>query len=322
MKIPGVHHLPIPTPFQVGAINAYLLDGPPLTLIDVGPYTEKALASLESQLSDLGHQIEDIEQVLITHPHMDHFGLAGEVKRRSECKVIAHPDAVEKLKDFEGFYLREQDYFGEFLVSMGMPTQMVQMLTEFPKSFSLLAPPVDVDDTLVEGDQIQIGSLQFDVLETPGHSPASLCFYEPTYQGLFAGDHFIDGITPNPLLEMPQPPETERPKSLVLYLESLEKINRLDLKVVFSGHRNICTDPQRVIDQSFLHQEKRSKKVLDMLKEEALTAFGLMEKLFPNLPATEQFLGMSEAVGHLDCLVNQGKAQTRTSENIIYYEAT
>jgi len=322
MKIPGVHHLPIPTPFQVGAINAYLLDGPPLTLIDVGPFTEKALASLETQLSELDRKIEGIEQVLITHPHMDHFGLAGEVKRRSGCKVISHPDAIEKLKDFEGFYLREQDFFGGFLVSMGMSTQTVQVLTEFPKSFSLLAPPVEVDDTLVEGEQLQIGSLRFDVLETPGHSPASLCFYEPTYQALFAGDHFIDGITPNPLLEMPQPPEAERPKSLVLYLESLEKINRLSLKVVFSGHRNICTDPQRVIDQSFAHQEKRSNRVLGMLQEEALTAFGLMEELFPSLPATEQFLGMSEAVGHLDCLVHQGKAQTRTLENIIYYEAT
>lgn len=321
MKVPGVHHLPIPTPFQVGPINVYLLEGPPLTLVDVGPFTDKARASLESQLGELGHQIEDLEQLMITHPHMDHFGLAGEVKRRSGCQVISHPDAVVKLKDFEGFYIREQDFFGKFLVSMGMPEQTVNVLTEFPKSFSVLAPPVDVDDTLVEGNQIDIGNLHFEVLETPGHSPASLCFYEPTHQALFAGDHLIDGITPNPLLEMPQPPDTDRPKTLVQYVDSLEKVNRLDLKVVFSGHRNVFTEPQRIIDQNFSHIEKRSDKVFNLIQEAPTTAFELMEKLFPNLPATEQFLGMSEAVGHLDWLEHQGKARTRADQNIIYYEA-
>ena len=45
----GIHCLPIPTPFAVGRVNCYLLEGDPLTLIDAGPRSEQSLASLEKQ---------------------------------------------------------------------------------------------------------------------------------------------------------------------------------------------------------------------------------------------------------------------------------
>jgi len=158
-------------------------------------------------------------------------------------------------------------------------------------------------------------------LEAPGHSPASLCFYDAERRALFAGDHLIDGITPNPLLEMPQKPDTERPRSLVQYLDSLEKVAPLSLELVFSGHRNLITNPKRVIDTCFEHHRKRSEKVLQFVKETPLTAYQLLGKLFPNLPATEQFLGMSEAVGHLEWLEAQRKVGVRLDQDVVYFEA-
>lgn len=320
MMIPGAHQLPIPTPFQIGAINAYLLEGPPLTLIDVGPHTEEALQALQTQLAQRGYALEDIEQLLVTHPHIDHFGLASTLKARSGCQVVAHPDAVLKLQDFAGYYEQEQSYFGEFLVSMGMPEQTAQVLVQLPKSFAVLAPPVEVDQTIVEGDSLQVGKLAFQVLETPGHSLASLCFYEASHQALFVGDHLIHNITPNPLLEMPHPQSEEKPKSLVIYLQSLKKVAAFNLKVAFSGHRDIISNPQRVIELSFKHHQQRSGKVLDFVKEKPLTAFELMSKLFPNLPVTEQFLGMSEAVGHLEWLEATGHIRAKTDQNVIFFE--
>jgi len=320
MSVPGVHLLPLPTPFQIGAVNAYLLDGPPLTLIDCGPHTQEALDALCAHFDRLGYRLKDLKQLLITHPHMDHFGLAGAVRTQSGCRVVAHPGAVDKIADFKGHYAREQGFFFKFLVSMGMPEQNARLLTELPQSFSVLAPPAHVEKTLSEGMRLQVGDLGLEVLETPGHSPASLCFYDPEQRALFAGDHLIDGITPNPLLEMPPHPGAKRPRSLIQYLDSLEKVAPLALEVVFSGHRNLITDPQRVIDTSFEHQRKRSENVLKFLTQAPLTAYQLMEKLFPNLPATEQFLGMSEAVGHLEWLQAQGKVGLRSEQGVVYFE--
>src|SRR5437899_1082001 len=79
----GIHRLAIPTPFQVGRVNAYLIEDQPLTLIDSGPNSAKALDELEQALGARGHRVEDIGLLVITHQHMDHFGLAAILARRS-----------------------------------------------------------------------------------------------------------------------------------------------------------------------------------------------------------------------------------------------
>ena len=85
----GIHRLAIPTPFQVGRVNAYLIEDDPLTLIDSGPNSGKALDELEQALAARGHSIEDIELLVITHQHIDHFGLASILARRSGAEVAA-----------------------------------------------------------------------------------------------------------------------------------------------------------------------------------------------------------------------------------------
>lgn len=317
----GVHLLALPTPFQIGAVNCYLLEGEPLTLVDVGPHTDEALQALTVQLERLGHRLQDVEQLLITHPHLDHFGLAAAVKEASGCEVVAHPQAGEKLANFRGYYEHEQGYFTDVLVSMGMPRQSARLITQLPQSFSVLAPPVQADGCLSEGDAVRAGDLTLQALETPGHSVGSLCFYAPEQQALFAGDHLIDGITPNPLLEMPPAPGQPRPRTLVQYLDSLDKVAQLLLKVVYSGHRSVIHDPQRVIELTLKHHGNRSAKVLKLIAESPLTPYELMGKLFPNLPATEQFLGMSEAIGHLEWLQDQGSVRTLDQGGVVYFEA-
>jgi glyoxylase-like metal-dependent hydrolase (beta-lactamase superfamily II) len=56
----GIHCLPIPTPFAVGRVNCYLIDDEPLTLVDTGPNSGKALDELEQALRAHGRRIEDL----------------------------------------------------------------------------------------------------------------------------------------------------------------------------------------------------------------------------------------------------------------------
>src|SRR3954447_18845872 len=78
--------IPLPLAY-VGTVNAWLLRGDPLTLIDTGPREDRALAALEAGLRRHGLRMEDIELVLATHHHLDHVGLAETIRRRSGATV-------------------------------------------------------------------------------------------------------------------------------------------------------------------------------------------------------------------------------------------
>ena len=95
-----IHGLPIPTPFAVGRVNCYLVDDDPLTLIDTGPNSGKALDELEHQLAALGHQIADLELVILTHQHIDHLGLVEIVAERSGADVAAIDAVVRFVAHF------------------------------------------------------------------------------------------------------------------------------------------------------------------------------------------------------------------------------
>ena len=88
-KSEGIHTLRIPTPFAVGRVNCYLIEDDPLTLVDTGPNSGKALDELQQQLHELGYAIADIELVILTHQHIDHLGLTEIVVEHSGAEVAA-----------------------------------------------------------------------------------------------------------------------------------------------------------------------------------------------------------------------------------------
>src|ERR1043165_7473375 len=78
-----IEKLTVPTPFPVGPINIYLIVEEPLTLVDTGPKTDEALASLREQFARLGIRMADLRRIILTHTHEDHCGLAGTLQRES-----------------------------------------------------------------------------------------------------------------------------------------------------------------------------------------------------------------------------------------------
>ena len=96
----GIHRLGIPTPFAVGRVNVYLIDDDPLTLVDAGPNSGTALDELTSGISALGHSLEDIDLVILTHQHIDHLGLVGLVAAKSGADVAAIDAAVPFVERF------------------------------------------------------------------------------------------------------------------------------------------------------------------------------------------------------------------------------
>src|SRR4051794_31348459 len=80
--------IPLPLP-HIGSVNAWLLRGEPLTLVDTGPLGDEALSVLERGLVAAGTRLEDLELVLVTHHHLDHSGLAATIAERSGARIAA-----------------------------------------------------------------------------------------------------------------------------------------------------------------------------------------------------------------------------------------
>src|SRR5947207_4164649 len=91
----------IPLPLRhIGSVNAWLLRGDPLTLVDAGPYNDEAMAALEAGLAREGVRVEDIELVLATHHHLDHVGLVTAIKRRSGATVAVLGETADYVADY------------------------------------------------------------------------------------------------------------------------------------------------------------------------------------------------------------------------------
>ena len=309
--------LSIPTPFQIGPVNAYLAGR---TLVDPGPGSEEAWAALLAGLESHDLAPADVEQVLVTHPHPDHFGLAARL-REEGASVLAAAEASAIVRDFGGRLAREQEFFVDFFDRNGMARSTAESVTDLPGAFLSLSPSVEVDRELADGDAIEVDGTDLTVRHVRGHSPGELLFsFEAEGERrALVGDHVLNEITPNPLL---QPPEEdgERPRVLPAYNRSLAELKDAGFDRFLPGHRDLITDPARRIGEIADANEDRTATVRDLV-DGPTTAVEIMGELFGDLPATEYFPAMSEAVGHLDVLEERGEVEQYEKGGVIVYEA-
>jgi glyoxylase-like metal-dependent hydrolase (beta-lactamase superfamily II) len=322
----GIHTLAIPTPFQVGRVNAYLIEDEPLTLIDCGPNSGKALDELEQALARLGHRIEDIGLLVITHQHIDHFGLAAVLARRSAAPVAALSGLDHYLSNFreEAEY---EDRFAELTMRRhGIPGDIVTALRAVSASFRGWGSTVEVTRTLGDDEQIELARRTLRVLHRPGHSPSDTVFLDEERGMLIAGDHLIAHISSNPIVARPLDARGEyagvRPRALLAYLDSMRKTRAMELDVVLSGHGPAITDHVAVIDSRMRLHARRAERIHGLITEEALTAYEMASKLWGNIAVTQAYLTLSEVLGHVDILIDEGRAREAEDDGVVRFHAT
>jgi len=309
--------LVVPTPFQVGPVNTYLAGR---TLVDPGPDSEEAWTTLVEELERRDLAPVDVEQVLVTHPHPDHFGLAARL-RETGASVVAAPDAVPVLEDFPDRLKYEQSYFREFFVRCGMAESTADTVTELPQAFLHYAPSTDVDRTVASGDTVTVADRPLAVEDLAGHAAGELLFAVDSgdEQTAVVGDHVLSDVTPNPFLQPPPEPDCDRPRVLPVYDDSLAATREAGYDRLLPGHGDFITDPAGRIDAILAEHRERTTAVADLL-DGPTAPVDVMEGLFGDLPATEQFAGMSEAVGHLDVLEARDRVTVREEDGRLLYE--
>lgn len=311
--------LSIPTPFQVGPVNAYLAGR---TLVDPGPGSEEAWAALLDGLEARGLAPSDIERVLVTHPHPDHFGLAKRL-REEGARVLASPTGADIIADFEARFEYERSYFVGFFERHGMAASTAETITELPESFLRVAPGVETDRELADGDRVDVAGTTVTAEAVQGHAPGEQIFtYETESEEMRAivGDHVLKHITPNPLLQPPVEEGGERPRVLPAFNQSLADLQEREFDRFLPGHREEISNPSERIDEILAAHDERTENVREIVAGGPTTAVEVMQELFDDLPATEYFPAMSEAVGHLDVLEARGEVEPRERGGVVVYE--
>jgi glyoxylase-like metal-dependent hydrolase (beta-lactamase superfamily II) len=310
----------IPTPFQVGPVNAYLAGR---TLVDPGPGSEEAWAALLDELEACDMGPTDVERVVVTHPHPDHFGLASRL-REAGAQVVASPTTAEIIADFGARLDYEQSFFVDFFERHGMARETAETVTDLPEVFLNVAPGVETDVTVTDGDTVEVEGAALTAEAVQGHAPGETVFTYETdgSRRALVGDHVLPDITPNPLLQPPVEEGGERPRVLPAFNRSLANLRERHFDRLLPGHREAITKPNERIDEILDAHDDRTADVREIVENGPTTAVEVMEELFDDLPATEYFSGMSEAVGHLDVLDERGEVEAREQGGVVVWEVT
>ncbi len=317
----GIHRLRIPTPFAVGRVNCYLLEGEPLALLDTGPNSGKALDELERQVGEHGHGLEEIELILISHQHIDHLGLVEIVANRSGAEVAAIDVAVRFMANFSEDAERDDEFAARMMLRNGIPEDVVTALRSLSRAFRAWGGRAAVTRPLHDGELLELGGRRLEVQHRPGHSPSDTLFWDAERRILLAADHLIAHISSNPLLARPLDGSSERPRALATYIESLKRTRELPAEVVLPGHGEPITDHAGLIDQRLALHERRARKILRLLEGRPRTAYELAQELWGNVAVTQAYLTLSEVIGHLDLLIADGRARELDDGEVVRFEA-
>jgi glyoxylase-like metal-dependent hydrolase (beta-lactamase superfamily II) len=308
----GIEHLSLPTPFPVGPVNAYLLLGDPLTIVDPGMVWDDTTDLIAAALGRHGHDVEDLTQIVVTHGHPDHFGAAGWLADHSDAVVVAgRAEAPKLLGHFD------RDRMSGLVDLLGIPEDVRDGFTGFYDGVRALTHPIDPERLVLldDGDALDAGGRHWHAHVTPGHAVGHLSLYDPADRTLLSGDHLLACITPNPVLEPDPGTPQGRRRSLVEYIASLERFCRLDPLTILPGHGPRFTEVATLAGAMVTHHHDRADEILAAVRRSGEpTPFELVGAVFPDLTGFSVMLGISEIVGHLDLLEADGAvARTDTT---------
>src|SRR5947209_1014396 len=325
---PGIHLLAIPTPFLVGRVNCYLIEGDPLTLVDTGPNSAKSFDELERALAALGRAVEDLELIVLTHQHSDHTGLVEVLVRRSRAEVAALETLAGWLAAYPASAGADDRFAQATMRRHGVPDDTVTALGAVSLAYRAFGSRGTVDRLLREGDTLELGGRRFAIQHRPGHSPTDTLFFDAGSGLMIGGDHLLARVSSNPLIS--RPPDAplrgaampERPRALVDYISSMQRTRDLPVRTVLPGHGEVIDDHVALIDERLRMHERRAGKILKMLADGPRTAYEIALGMWGNVAVTQAYLTLSEVVGHLDLLQEEGRVEEDLAGGVSRFSAT
>lgn len=305
----------VPVPFPLKWVNSYLAKGRDgYTLIDPGLRGELCERAWERVIAELGIRWTDISQVVITHFHPDHYGLAGEVQRLAGCPVIISKESHRMAMRLWG----EQHDLNQAVVELfrrhGMDGSHTEDLNvHLRDQLAMVLPHPEV--TYIEpGDRLRIGDFEAVAVSTPGHASGHMSYYDPARRAIFCGDFVLMRISPN-VSYLPDADEDP----LGTYLTHLRQAQTFRVDVAFPGHGEPFAAYAERAGELVRHHEQRLGEMQDLLATPK-TAYELCRNVFGDRLTVHQFrFAMAETLAHVVHLEHNGSVVAEDRDGVVYF---
>jgi len=179
-----------------GEAYAYLVGGDEPVLVDAGIPDDRGRDELEAGLADAGYGLEDVEHVVLTHPHSDHL---GQVPSLGDVGATIHAprrvcEQLERDADELEAGVRETARAAG-LDDDRVDEEVDRALDSLRRNRRLL-PPESVDERFDYGETYDVADLSFTPIHTPGHQAYHAAYAVPFAEGdaLFSGDVLIESF--------------------------------------------------------------------------------------------------------------------------------
>lgn len=286
-------------------LNSYLIRGEERNLlIDTGFRREECKKALLQGLRELQVDTKKLD-ILLTHHHSDHSGLAADIASETSKIYISRKDLAQLTSVLHGDFheKRHTRYLKE-----GFPEQKLLLVRAHNPATALAMKQIDNRFVpLEEGDILTVGPYHLQMIAVPGHTSGNSMFWMKAQGVMFTGDHILFDISPNIMAR------THVEDALGEYLESLEKVRSYPVRLALPGHRKSGNYRER-IDTLISHHEKRLQEVLTALKKQpGMTAYEaaghmtwrIRANSWDEFPPIQQWYAVGECMAHLDYLVKR-----------------
>ncbi|MCC2683488.1 MAG: beta-lactamase, partial [Paenibacillaceae bacterium] len=299
----NVARIKVPLPFPLQWVNSYAIRGKQgITLIDPGLHTEASIAVWEETFERLAFAGSDIERIVLTHYHPDHYGLAGWMQQLSGADVWLSRSGHEQAQRLWG---AGQPLTIEIVAQFrraGMPEELLAQVKQHLDDFVPLVSPQPVVRMLEPGIRFTLGDEEYETIEAGGHAIGQICFYRESSGIMFCGDQVLPKISPN--ISLIPGAETD---PLGSFLGSLQQLASYKVALAYPGHRDPFADFTGRTLELLAHHEERLMRMLDQLRE-PLTAYGLCRRIFGDRLSVHQLrFALAETLAHVEHLRLTGR---------------
>jgi len=312
----GLWSIPVPLPnnsLRYVLVYAFETERGPY-LIDAGWNTDDAYAALEAGLHEVGSDVADVQGVMVTHIHPDHYGLAGRIREASGAWISLHPADAELIHDR---YDAPEDLLTRVAAAlrrMGAPAEELDTLKNAAMPVRPLVDPVVPDVLLEDGARPEVPGWDLRAIWTPGHSPGHLCFYEATQDLMLSGDHVLPRITPN----IPFHPQAGA-NPLADFLASLDKLEPYEVEEVLPAHEYRFDDLRTRLEELRQHHRDRFAEVVAILRDGPRCAWDIASRMswsrsWDDIAGFMRRAAVGETVSHLKVLEVEGVVEVADGE--------
>jgi len=299
----------------------YLLKaGGDTVLVDCGWNTDTAYQALEEGMREHGSHPTEINKLVVTHVHPDHYGMAGRLKQLSSCEIVLHEKDSEVItaRYFAPKGLMED--MQKFMRGNGVPEMDSPGMSRGSMNMLQNVSPVPADTEVKGGETFKVGDFDFEIIWTPGHSPGHICLYEPNRKILLTGDHVLPTITPNVSIHA-----QTHGSPLGDYMRSLALLEDLDVEIVLPAHEFEITDLKKRLREIEQHHIVRLDEMVACVDSGGSTAWDVAGRVkwatgsLPDFEPHMQRAAVGETIAHLEYLFEEGRVSKVNRGRTLYW---